>query len=97
MIYVSFIKYIYRRSVLCLVDSLRLYICFELPVLCFYTIPVDLVIPSYLIMNCDEYYKHDVIPSGLLIKLLPQTPGSDSNSLNRKWDQTLFFTASNVC
>jgi hypothetical protein len=75
---------------------------------------MDLVIPSYLIMNCDEYFKqlriikqkqvktshhlssftqyleHDFSPSGLHIKLLPPTPGSDSNSLIRKWDQTLF-------
>jgi hypothetical protein len=40
--------------------------------------------------NFTQYLEHDVIPSGLHIKLLPQTPGSDSNSLNRKWDQTLF-------
>ena len=32
----------------------------------------------------------EAIPSGLHIKLLPQTPGSDSNSLNHQWDQTLF-------
>ena len=82
--------------------------------MCFYTIPVDIFIPSYLIMNCDEYFKqlrtvkqkqvkiihhlsnftryleHDVIPSGLPIKLLPQIPGSVSNSLSRKWDETRF-------
>jgi hypothetical protein len=32
----------------------------------------------------------EAIPSGLHIKLLPQTPGSDSNSLNHQWNQTLF-------
>jgi hypothetical protein len=34
-------------------------------------------------MISTQYLEHDVIPSGLHIKLLPQIPGSASNSLNR--------------
>ena len=45
---------------------------------------------SHHLSNFTQYLEHDVIPSGLHIKLLPQTPGSDSNSLNPKWNQTLF-------
>ena len=45
---------------------------------------------SHHLSKFTQYLKHDVIPNGLHINLLPQTPGSDSNSLNRKWDQTLF-------
>jgi hypothetical protein len=39
---------------------------------------------SHHLSNFTQYLEHDVIPSGLHIKLLPPTPGSDSNSLNRK-------------
>lgn len=40
--------------------------------------------------NINNYIVRGVIPKGLQIKLLPQTPGSDSNTFYRKWDQTLF-------
>lgn len=54
------------------------------------TIKQNQVKTIHHLSNFTQYLEHDVIPSGLHIKLLPQTPGSDSNSLNRKWDQTLF-------
>ena len=45
---------------------------------------------SHHLSSFTQYLEHDFSPSGLHIKLLPPTPGSDSNSLIRKWDQTLF-------
>ena len=37
-----------------------------------------------------QYLEHNVITSGLHIELLSQTPDSDSNYCNRKWDHTIF-------
>ena len=54
------------------------------------TIKQKQVKTNHHLSNFTQYLEHDVIPSGLHIKLLPQTPGSVSNSLNRKWDQNLF-------